>query len=349
MSSKKITGGEIKFNKLISIIAWVVGALGVVAIAYFYIFNTTHVNTNNAQVRQYITPVSSKVSGFIKEVRFEENQQVHKGDTLVVIDNREFVNQLNMANASLQSTAATVSTYESAAAVKASDLNVILANIDAAKIDVWRTEQDYQRFKNLVEQDAATVQQFEAIEANYKQAKSKLAALERQLQSAEKLTSTEQSKVAPVKGQVMQNQAQLENAKLILSYTYVIAPYDGTVGVKNIQVGQLIKEGQTLVQVVSDEKWVIANFKETQLGEIDMDKEIDIVADAFPNITFKGKVQSLSPAAGSEFSLIKPDNATGNFVKIEQRFPVKIILKDQQDLNKLRTGMNVSVSAQKIN
>lgn len=348
MSSKKISQGEQRFNRIISIVAWSAVGIAIVVFGLFYLFSASHVSTNNAQIKQYITPVSSKVSGYIKEVRFQENQAVKKGDTLVVIDNREYKNQMDMAEAQLQSSEATVSTFQQSVQVKASDLSVVQSHIDVAKIEVWRTEQDYQRFKNLVEQDAATVQQFEMIEASYKQAKAKLQALERELKSAAKLAMTEEAKVAPIRSQVMLNKAHLKNAELTLSYSYVLAPYDGWVGTRNIQEGQLIKDGQALVQVVSKEKWVIANYKETQIGLIDTKKDNEIKADAFPDITFLGVFESFSPAAGSDFSLIKPDNATGNFVKIEQRFPVKIRLKESPSSEFLKSGMNVSVAAQKL-
>ena len=347
--TKQLTKGEKRLNQTLSIIAWIFIVIGLGAVGWFYLFSSSHVNTNDAQVRQYITPVSSKVSGFITKVNFEENQYVHKGDTLVVIDNREYQNQVDIASANLESTSQSVATYEKAVDTKASDVNVVNAKIESAKIEVWRTEKDYTRFKNLVNEDAATIQQFEEIEAKYKQAKANLSALEQQRNVINVSTSAEQTKVAPVRTEILQKKAQLKNAKLILSYSYVIAPYDGWVGVKNIQVGQLIKEGQALVQVVSEEKWIVANFKETQLGEIDLDKTINVKADAFPNIVFEGKVESLSPASGSEFALIKPDNATGNFVKIEQRFPIKIVLKKSKNNERLRSGMNVSVSAEKVN
>ena len=347
--TKQLTKGEKRLNKTLSIIAWIFIVIGLGAVGWFYLFSSSHVNTNDAQVRQYITPVSSKVSGFITKVNFEENQYVHKGDTLVVIDNREYQNQVDIASANLESTSQSVATYEKAVDTKASDVNVVNAKIESAKIEVWRTEKDYTRFRNLVNEDAATIQQFEEIEAKYKQAKANLSALEQQRNVINVSTSAEQTKVAPVRTEILQKKAQLKNAKLILSYSYVIAPYDGWVGVKNIQVGQLIKEGQALVQVVSEEKWIVANFKETQLGEIDLDKTIKVKADAFPNIVFEGKVESLSPASGSEFALIKPDNATGNFVKIEQRFPIKIVLKKSKNNERLRSGMNVSVSAEKVN
>jgi len=347
MTAKKLTKREKITNRVLSVIAWIFVGIGILIVGWFYLFSSSHVNTNNAQVRQYITPVSSKVSGFIQEVRFNENQFVHAGDTLVVIDDREFVNQVKIAQANLNSTAQSVTTYETTVKAKQNDSQIIEANIEAAKIDVWKTEQDYQRFKNLVNQDAATVQQFETVEANYKQAKAKLIALQEQLKVAQINAAAEQTKIAPVRSEVDLEQAQLNNAKLNLSYAYIVAPYDGWVGARNIQAGQLIKAGQALVQVVSEEKWVVANYKETQLGEIDADKDVQIKADAYPDVVFTGRVQSLSPAAGSEFSLVKPDNATGNFVKIEQRFPVKIILNPSKDLDKLRTGMNVTVAAEK--
>ncbi|WP_322970432.1 HlyD family secretion protein [Faecalibacter sp. LW9] len=348
MAAKHLTKGEKRLNRTLSIIAWVFIIIGAGAMVWFYFFSSTHVNTNDAQVRQYITPVSSRVPGFIDKINFEENQYVHKGDTLVVIDNREYINEVNIAAANLESTAESVATYESAVNTKATNANVIHANIEAAKIEVWRTEKDYVRFKNLVEQDAATVQQFEEVEAKYKQAKANLLALEQQIHLINVSTSEEKTKVAPAKTQISHRKAELSNAKLKLSYTYVIAPYDGWVGVKNIQEGQLIKEGQALVQVVSKEKWIIANFKETQIGKIDISQPVHFTADAYPDIEFEGYIESLSPASGSEFSLIKPDNATGNFVKIEQRFPIKILIINTKHNDKLRSGMNVLVTTEKL-
>lgn len=319
--------------------------IGFIVSFCFYVFSATHVTTNNAQVRQYIVPAASRVSGYIKEVRFEENQLVHKGDTLVVIDPREYQYEVDKVNADLSSAAA-VNSYEAAAQVKSSEIAIIEANIKVAKIELWHAEQKYLRFKALVKEDAATVQQFETKDAHYQQAQAKLLGLEKEKIAAQTNTLAEQSKLAPVKSQVVQQHAQLNNAQLHVAYTYVLAPYDGWVGVRNIQPGQLVKEGQALVQVVSKEKWIVANFKETQIGAIDTSRFITIVSDAYPSITFKGKVASFSAAAGSEFSLVKPDNATGNFVKIEQRFPVKIWLLKEEHTDLLRAGMNVSISAQ---
>lgn len=346
--SKQLTQGEKRLNRVLTSVAWVFILVGLGAVVWFYFFSSTHVNTNDAQVRQYITPVASRVPGYITKVNFEENQFVHKGDTLVVIDNREYKNEIDIAQANLESTSQSVETFEKAVDTETSHVSIVDANIDAAKIEVWRTERDYVRYKNLVEEDAATVQQFEEVEAKYKQAKANLNSLEQQKKSVNVSASGELTKVAPARTQIMHRKAELNNAKLNYSYSYVVAPYDGWVGTKNIQEGQLIKEGQALVQVVSKEKWIIANFKETQVGQIDEHKIVNITADAYPDLIFEGKVESLSPASGSEFSLIKPDNATGNFVKIEQRFPIKIILKETKENEKLRSGMNVLVSTEKL-
>ncbi|MGG5207821.1 HlyD family secretion protein [Chryseobacterium sp. MIQD13] len=348
MANKQLTQKEKRINKTITFLAWILIISGITGMVSFYLFSRKNVTTNDAQIEQYITPVSSKVSGFIKTIRFEENQFVHQGDTLIVIDNREFVNQVKMAEAGLHANAENITTIESGVNTKESDSKIIDAKIASVKIDIWRTEQDFNRYRNLVSEDAATEQQFENVKASYEQAKANLLALEQQKNAIKAGANEQQTKVAPVKSQIQQSSANLNNARLFLSYTVITAPYDGWVGKKTIQEGQLIKEGQALVQIVSKEKWIIANYKETQLGQIDSKQEVTITADAYPDIEFKGKVVSISPASGSQFSLIKPDNATGNFVKIEQRFPVKIILDHNQNNEKLLSGMNVLVSAKKI-
>jgi len=348
MTKKQLTQKEKRINKSITLLAWILIISGITGMVSFYLFSRKNVTTNDAQIEQYITPVSSKVSGFIKSIRFEENQFVCKGDTLIVIDNREFVNQVKIAEAGLRANAENITTIESAVNTKESDSKIIDAKIASAKIDIWRTEQDFKRYKNLISEDAATEQQFENVKASYEQAKANLLALEQQKNAVKAGANEQQTKVAPVKSQIRQSSANLNNARLFLSYTVITAPYDGWVGRKTIQEGQLIKEGQALVQMVSKEKWIIANYKETQLGQIDTKQEVTITADAYPDLELKGKVVSVSPASGSQFSLVKPDNATGNFVKIEQRFPVKIILDTHQNNEKLLSGMNVLVSAKKM-
>lgn len=342
---KEETKKDKKIQILLTIVAWSFVAVALITVLWFYFYANSHVKTNDAQVKQYITPISSQVSGLITEVKFEENQAVDKGDTLLVIDNRNLQFKIDMAEADMLSTSEQANSQNQIAESKITDIAVVLANIESAKIDVWRAQQDYLRFKNLVEQDAATLQQFEKYEAAYKQSEAKLNALERQKDVLKSVVKAEKSKIAPVSSQIAQKRANVDNAKLQYSYSYIIAPYDGWVGTKNVQVGQLVKEGQTLVQVVSKEKWVIANFKETQIEELHVGQKIEIKADAYTSLSFFGKIESFSPVSGSEFALIKPNNATGNFVKIEQRFPVKITISDLKHIDMMRSGMNVEVAA----
>jgi membrane fusion protein (multidrug efflux system) len=335
------------FNKGLVVFAWLIilGGIGM-GVKYYY-FTEQYETTNNAQVDQYITPVASKVSGFIREVRFEENQYVRKGDTLVILDNKEFVNQLAVAQSDLQAVEDHIVVNQQSVQTTESAIAIQKARIDAAKIQVWKTEQDYNRFKNLLAENAATLQQFEQMKAAYDAAQAQLRTIEEE-QKAARLTTREQvAKIAPTRSSKKQKEAIRENASIYLSYNIVTAPYDGWVGRKNIQAGQLVKEGQTLVNVVSEEKWITANFKETQIAPLEVGGKVIVRADAYPNIEFKGTITSFSPASGSRFSMLPMDNSTGNFVKIEQRIPMRISFDPGQELKLLRAGMNVIVNAEK--
>lgn len=335
------------FNKALVIFAWIIILAGITVGVKYYFFTEEYVTTNNAQVDQYITPVASKVSGFIKEVRFEENQFVHQGDTLVILDNKEFVNRLAAAQSEVKTVEENMMVTQQSAQTTQSAIAIQKARIEEAKVQVWKTEQDYKRFKNLLAENAATVQQFEQMKAAYDAAQAQLQTLVEEQKAARLSTREATARIAPARSSKSGKEAMRENASLYLSYNVVTAPYDGWVGRKNIQAGQLVKEGQTLVDVVSEEKWITANFKETQIAPLEVGSEVTITADAYPNMEFKGVISSFSPASGSRFSLLPMDNSTGNFVKIEQRIPIKIIFSKGQELKKLRAGMNVIVHAQK--
>ena len=163
MAQKQLTQKEKRINKTITLLAWILIISGVTGMVSFYLFSRKNVTTNDAQIEQYITPVSSKVSGFIKAIKFNENQFVRKGDTLIIIDNREFVNQVHMAEANLHANTENITTIQSSVNTKESDTKIIDAKIASAKIDIWRTEQDYKRYKNLLNEDAATEQDFENV------------------------------------------------------------------------------------------------------------------------------------------------------------------------------------------
>jgi len=336
-----------RFNTVLVVFAWILIAIGLFIAVKYYFFTSRYSTTNNAQVDQYITPVAGRVSGYISEVRFSENQFVHKGDTLVVLDNREYENKLQMAAADLQVTKNQMSVNEKTISNARNRIKVQKARIEAAQARLWQSEANYRRFKNLLKEEAATNQQFETAKAAYEVAQAEYKAVCDEQRSADLSSQEESSRLKPLESNIDQKVASLRNASLYNSYTVITAPYNGWVGRKTIQVGQLVKEGETLLNIVSEEKWVTANFRETQIADLKVGSQVTITADAYPDMTFSGTIESFSPASGAKFSLLPQDNSTGNFVKIEQRIPMRIRFDKGQDVSLLRAGMNVVVNALK--
>ncbi|PIF32452.1 membrane fusion protein (multidrug efflux system) [Flavobacterium sp. 9] len=335
------------FHILITIIACVLVASGIILGIWFYVFNRNHEETNDAQVEQYVTPIMSRITGYVQEVRFDENQFVHKGDTLVVIDNREYKSKLNVALADVQNAKQSSVVAEKNVATTASSTAIGESQLAAAKTNLWKTKLEYDRYKALVKDEAATSQQLEKVKADYESAQAHLQEMRDRIQSSNLSTSQAQANVPTTQTNIASKQAVADNAALFLSYTIITAPYDGWVGKRTLQPGQMVKEGQSLLSIVSKEKWITANFKETQLQYLTVGQQVKIQADALNDKEFTGIITSLSPASGARFSLLPPDNATGNFVKIEQRIPVRIQLKDtDKHADFLRAGMNITVIAE---
>ena len=305
--------------------------------------------TDNATVQQHITPVNTRVGGFIKEIRFSEYQPVHKGDTLVIIEDSEFRLQLAQAEANLQREMAGGEATTSGIGVTRQNMSVSDAGIDEARVRLDNARQDDQRYAQLLKSDAVTQQQYDQIHTNYLAAKARY---EQVVRSRATLNSAEQEqghRLSQNKAAIDVAQAQIKLARLNLSYTVITATADGVVGKKNIHVGQLVQPGQAMVDIVDNsELWVVANYRETQLPGISLGAKVNINADAVPDVEFEGTVERISDATGSAFSMIPQDNATGNFVKVEQRIPVRIHLEgDKSKLAKLRAGMNVECTVSK--
>lgn len=335
------------FHVLITVIACILVASGIILGIWFYVFNSNHEETNDAQVEQYVTPIMSRITGYVQEVRFDENQFVHKGDTLVVIDNREYKSKLNVALADVQSAKQSSVVAERNVATTASTTTIGESQLAAAKTNLWKTKLEYERYQALVKDEAATSQQLEKVRADYESAQAHFQEMRDRIQSSNLSTSQAQANVPTMQINIASKQAVADNAALFLSYTIITAPYDGWVGKRTLQPGQMVKEGQSLVSIVSKEKWITANFKETQLQYLTVGQEVRIKADALSGKEFTGIITSLSPASGARFSLLPPDNATGNFVKIEQRIPVRIQMKEtNQQADFLRAGMNITVIAE---
>jgi len=326
----------------------VVGVLMIIGITwicsrFIHLGNVEY--TDNAQVKQLIVPVNSRVQGFVSKVYFDEYQPVHKGDTLAIIEDTEFRFRLAQAEADYQNALSGKSVMASTINTTQNNISVSDASIQEAKIRLDNAEREYNRYKNLLAQDAVTKQQYDQMKTNYDASLSRYEFLVRQKKSTTLVKHEQTQRLDQTVSGIKLAEAALELAKLNLSYTVIIAPCDGTTGRKNIQEGQLIQPGQTLVDLVDkNDKWIIANYKETQTATMKEGQEVEIEVDAIPDVVFKGVVKSISRATGASFSLLPQDNSAGNFVKVEQRIPVRIELTKEnaeEAMNRLRSGMNV--------
>ena len=301
--------------------------------------------TDNAQVKQLIVPANSRVQGFIKEVRFEEYQAVKKGDTLAIIEDAEFRYRLAQAEADYQNATAGKSAMHNVISTTSNNIAVNEASIEEARIVMENAQKNYERFANLLKQESVTRQQFDDMKTAYEAAKARYEMLQRSKQSTTLAVKEQHTRLGQNDAGIALAEAAVELARLNLSYTVIVAPCDGVTGRKEIQVGQLIQPGQTIVDIVDGEdKWVVANYKETQTANIRPGQDVEIEVDAVPGVTFKGTVTSISRATGAAFSLLPQDNSSGNFVKVERRIPLRIDFSNEnraEDLERVAAGMHV--------
>lgn len=300
--------------------------------------------TDNAYVHQHITPINSRVQGFIKEIRFDEYTPVHKGDTLIIIEDTEF--RLHVAQAEAALGNATAGQKASATSVETvqSNISVNDAAIAECKVQLDNARREDERYERLLERKSVTKQQYDNIHTAYLAAKARYDQLVRSRRSTSLVKNEQSHRLAQNDAGIRVAQAALDLALLNLSYTVIVAPCDGVLGRKDINIGQLVQPGQTLVDIVdSADKWIVANYRETQLRNIKEGAQVNITIDAIPDCHLTGTVRSISDATGSAVSTIPTDNATGNFVKVEQRVPVRILLNDtvSDAFRRLRAGMSV--------
>lgn len=343
--------------------------------AYTEISYSMHnVDTENSQLQTNIVPIAPRIQGYVAAIYIKDNQVVKAGDTLVKLDDRDLKIRVEQAEINLENAKANVAVVKSNvstadAAASATSTSIVTAeanvataeaNVEAAKIRAWNTNENYKRYQQLFDQTSATQQQ-------YDQALTEKNAADKQVTIAEKQVAVAQAQLKATKQQtvasntqangvgtqvnvaevvIKQRQAELDFAKLQLSYAYITAPYDGYISKKNVQIGQLLNPGQTICSVVDESSlWIVANFKETQIANMQPGQEVEVKVDAYPKEKIVGKVESIQAATGSTFSLLPADNATGNFVKVVQRIPVKIMIDKNQNKNvQLRAGMNVTVA-----
>lgn len=324
------------------IIALLVAGLAYVCLRFIHLGNVEY--TDNAQVKQHITPVNTRVQGFIKKIYFKEYQTVHKGDTLLVIEDSEFRLRLAQAEADLANALAGQQVTNAGIATTQNNISVNDASIEEVRVQRTNAAKELERYRKLLEEDAVTRQQYDRIKTEYDALDAKYERMRRMKQSTSLSKNEQTRRLGQNAANIRLAEAAVKLARLNLSYTVIVATCDGVTGHKDIHEGQLVQPGQTMVDIVDNgDLWVIANYRERQLPNIHEGAEVTFTADAVPGVEYKGVVESISDATGAAFSIIPQDNATGNFVKVEQRVPVRIRLKgnDAAQLKRLRAGFNV--------
>ena len=304
--------------------------------------------TNDAFVDQYIAPVNIRVAGYIQDVRFKEHQFVRKGDTLIILDNREYLIRQKEAMAALLDARGSREVLTSGIHTSQMKIAEEEANIAEAEAKLWQAEQDFRRYERLLKEESIPEQKYEQAKANYKAARERRDALVRQKDAAGSQYNEATKKQTNAESAILKAEAALDLANLNLSYTVVTAPYDGYMGRRTLEPGQYVSAGQTLSYIVRrSDKWITANYRETQIANIYIGQPVRIKVDGLPGKILQGHVSAISEATGSKYSLVPTDNSAGNFVKVQQRIPVRIDLDgvSPEDMGQLRAGMMVETEA----
>jgi len=331
-----------KANKVMPVILGAVLLAGAAVGITAFIRNQAVETTDNAQIDGNVTPITARASGLLKAIRFSDNQYVRRGDTLFLIEDDDY--QIKLAQAQAALTAAKLNADISCESALSSKANVSTAEntIIAARVRLNKAVEDFERYKTLMQNEATTQEKLDAAKAEKDAAEAQMAVLGSQLTGVSKMTSVALKQVDAASVAIRQKSADVDFARLQLSYTVVRAPSSGIVSKRGVQTGQLIQPGTPMCAIVDiDSMFVTANFKETQVKRLKLGAKVSVEVDAFPDKPLTGTIASFSGATGAKFSLLQPDNATGNFVKVVQRVPVKIALESHPGAGLIRPGMSV--------
>jgi membrane fusion protein (multidrug efflux system) len=325
------------------VVALLVGTAGGAYYGYDYWTTGRYlVSTDDAYVKTDSTIVAPKVSGYVAEVAVEDNQAVKTGDVLARIDDRDFRAALDQARADVTAAEASIHNLGAEINMQGAAVAEAKAQLAATQASLTFAQADAARYRDLARTGAGTVQKAEQSEAARAEAAALLTRDEAAVVSAERRVAVLQTAREQAEAQAEHARAVARQAELNLSYTTIAAPIDGTVGARTLRVGQYVTAGTQLMAVVPlHSVYVVANFKETQLSDVRPNQPVEVEVDGYPGAKWKGRVDSLAPASGLEFALLPPDNATGNFTKIVQRIPVKIVFDDPEQGGALRAGMSV--------
>jgi membrane fusion protein (multidrug efflux system) len=318
------------------------GVAGVADFGHYYVTTGRYLeSTDDAYVKADSTIIAPKVSGYIAEVLVSDNQPVKAGQLLARVDDRDFRTALNQAKADVAAAEAAVKNLNAQIELQEPLIQQQAAEVDAAEANLKFAQEQRARYDVLMKSGSGTVQRAQQTDAALRAQTAQLLQGKAGLAAANKKIEVLSTQRAQAVAQLDHARAVEQQAALNLSYTQVAAPVDGTVGARSLRVGQYVQAGTQLMAVVPlDAVYVVANFKETQLTHMRTGQPVELYVDSFQSIRLKGHVDSLSPASGLEFALLPPDNATGNFTKIVQRVPVKIVLDGQSLKGLLRPGMS---------
>ncbi len=350
---------EKKSKKKLVIISSVLSIVLIIGIIYFVI-SANYETTDNAQLDADIVSIKSSVSGYVQAIRFKDNQQVKKGDTLITIDNTDLRTRVAQAEAALENAKANLLSVKSNASASTDNANAsslssssVEQTINSAKARLTKSKGDFKRMENMLAAKAATQAQFDAAKADldvaqaqYDGAVSQFKSASAQSQGVRSQAEAQKSLITLAEAMVKQREAELILSKIQMEHAVILSPCDGIVTKRAVEVGQYITIAQPLCSTIDNSHlWVTANFKETQVKKIKIGQTVNVKIDAFPDVKITGKVDSYIGATGAKFSLLPPDNSTGNFVKIIQRIPIRIELTDvpKETVNALYPGLSVFV------
>jgi multidrug resistance efflux pump len=331
-----------------TLVAIAIGAVGICTVLYAWRlppFATVEQTTDNAYVRGNVTILAPQLAGYVATVNVQDFQDVKKGQLLAQIDDRIYRQRLDQAHAALAAQSASLDASEQQRLSAEARIRAGEATLQAAKVSRDNAEASASRIESLRERGVSTISDLdqahgalEQARAGFAQASANLDVARQDLQAIVVGRKTLESAVAGA-------QASVELATIDLQNTQIVAPEDGKLGAIGARIGQYVSPGTQLMAIVPPRRWVIANFKETQVRRMRLGMPAKLVIDAAKDLTFTGVIESFSPATGSEFSVLKPDNATGNFTKVAQRLPIRIKFDEgQPDVERLLPGLSVTVT-----
>ena len=339
-SSAKNAGPRQPRRRLLAV--FVLGALLVGGSTAWYVGNAGYETTDDAAVEAHVIQVSPKISAHVKAVRFDDNYQVKRGDLLIELDPRDFEVSAASAAANLASAQGKLKEVEAQQNAAQASLGQAKADLVSAQATADNAEADFDRNKSLYQTRVIDRREYDASVAQAKSAAANMESAAKKVASQEAQVRLASAQYATATAEEKQAEAQLREAELQLSYTKIFAPFDGRITKKSVEPGNYVQPGQTLFSLVPPEVWVVANFKETQLKQMKVGQPVSVRVDAIPGRDFNAHIESFQVGTGGRFTLLPPENATGNFVKVVQRVPVKIVFDEPPEkLERLWAGESV--------